>query len=228
MMLGGNVLELDRDGATLVPGVLSPTDCAEALQALGPMPRSTAGTRNLLSHDWCIGLANRMREHAVLGTHLPSGHVAVQCTYFEKSTALNWLVTLHQDLSVPVAARIEAPGWRGWSEKERQLFAQPPVGVLEQLIAVRVHLDVCGSDDGPLRVVPGSHRLGQLSDDEAIRLRAEFGEVACTASPGDALLLRPLLLHASSKATGYSPRRVLHFVFGPLELPNGLRWAMAA
>lgn len=227
MMLGGSVLDLDRDGATLVPSVLSPADCAEALQALGPMPRGNAGTRNLLSHARCIALANRLREHVALGAHLPGSHVAVQCTYFEKSTALNWLVTLHQDLSVPVAARIDAPGWRGWSEKEGQLFAQPPVSVLEQLIAVRVHLDVCGSDDGPLRIVPASHRLGQLSDDEAIRLRAEFGEVVCTASPGDALLLRPLLLHASSKATGHSPRRVLHFVFGPPVLPNGLAWARA-
>jgi ectoine hydroxylase-related dioxygenase (phytanoyl-CoA dioxygenase family) len=225
-MLNVAALELDRDGAAIVPGVLSSNECGAVTQALQTLPRSGAGSRSLLTQPGCIALARRL--HDALAAHLPRDHVAVQCTYFEKSTALNWLVTLHQDLSIPVSTRTDAPGWSGWSEKEGQLFAQPPVGVLEQSIAVRLHLDVCGSDDGPLRVVPGSHRFGRLGDDEAIRLRADAGEVVCTAEPGDALLLRPLLLHASSKATGRSPRRVLHFVFGPPTLPDGLAWAHVA
>jgi hypothetical protein len=36
--------------------------------------------------------------------------------------------------------------------------------------------------------------------------------------------MRPLLLHASSKAINGPPRRVLHFVFGPSHLPEGFRW----
>jgi hypothetical protein len=36
--------------------------------------------------------------------------------------------------------------------------------------------------------------------------------------------MRPLALHTSSKATGASRRRVLHFVFGPAELSYGLQW----
>ncbi|WP_182990142.1 hypothetical protein [Massilia sp. Se16.2.3] len=36
--------------------------------------------------------------------------------------------------------------------------------------------------------------------------------------------MRPLVLHASSKASGTSLRRVLHIVFGPPALPYGLRW----
>jgi hypothetical protein len=39
------------------------------------------------------------------------------------------------------------------------------------------------------------------------------------------MAMRPLLLHASSKATGSSRRRVLHFLFGPPALPFGLEWA---
>ena len=39
------------------------------------------------------------------------------------------------------------------------------------------------------------------------------------AKRGDALILRPLVLHASSKPSGSSLRRVLHFVFGPEVLP---------
>jgi hypothetical protein len=48
--------------------------------------------------------------------------------------------------------------------------------------------------------------------------------VVVPVSRGGALVMKPLLLHASSKATRTMPRRVLHFVFGPPELPLGLEW----
>ena len=102
---------------------------------------------------------------------IPAGHVAVQCTYFEKSASRNWLVPIHQDLSIPVARRVDAPGLRGWSQKEGALFVQAPVELLAQLVAVRVHLDACGADDGPLRVLPGSHRLGLVAPEAAVLAR---------------------------------------------------------
>jgi len=154
----------------------------------------------------------------------PATAVAIQCTLFDKSTTRNWLVALHQDLSVPVRERIVHPDFTGWSGKEGVLFVQPPQAILESLVAVRVHLDDCGPGAGPLRIVPGSHRHGRLSDAEARRLRETQGEFSCLAKIGDALLMRPLLLHASSKATAPSRRRVLHFLFGPAEVPYALRW----
>jgi hypothetical protein len=220
--------QFDEQGFASVAGALPAVDCLAIIERLSALVSDiSAGTRCLLPQPWCVDLARRLRDDAALAACLPAGHVAVQCTYFEKSAARNWLVAVHQDLSVPVAERIDAPGWRGWCEKEGSVFSQPPAELLEQLIAVRLHLDDCGPDDGPLRVVPGSHRLGLLSDDEAIRRRDEGPVVSCTARPDDALVLRPLLLHASSKATGRSLRRVLHFVFGPPALPHGLRWAQA-
>jgi len=136
-------------------------------------------------------------------------------------------VSVHQDLSIPVAERVDAEGLRGWSEKEGSLQVQPPVEVLEQLVAVRLHIDPCNEDDGPLRVVPASHLQGIVSPESAVRERDAKGEVFCTAQPGDALVMRPLLLHASSKARASSRRRVLHFLFGPPTLPHGLRWPAA-
>jgi hypothetical protein len=41
---------------------------------------------------------------------------------------------------------------------------------------------------------------------------------------GAVLLMRPLLLHASSKASGSGLRRVLHLLFAPRALPHDLRW----
>ena len=40
---------------------------------------------------------------------------------------------------------------------------QPPVHVLEDMLALRFHLDDSHEDNGPLRVIPGSHRMGRLS-----------------------------------------------------------------
>lgn len=106
-------------------------------------------------------------------------------------------------------------------------FVQPPDAVLADLIAVRVHLDDSAVGNGPLRVVPGSHENGRLTAAAAVSQRTVAGEVVCSAARGGALLMRPLLLHASSKADVDMPRRVLHFLFGPSELPLGLQWHLA-
>jgi Phytanoyl-CoA dioxygenase (PhyH) len=142
-------------------------------------------------------------------------------TLFENSR--NKLACMHQDLSVPVAERVDSLECTGWSEKEGDLFVQPPQKITESLVAVRPHLDPCLAEDGALRVVPGSHRSGRLSLAEVARLRAERGETPVPAEQGSALVMRHLLLHASSKAI-VPTRRVLHFVFGPPEPPFGLRW----
>ena len=92
------------------------------------------------------------------------------------------------------------------------------------MVTIRVHLDDCGEENGPLRVVPGSHRMGFFDSASARRVRQERGEVTCTMSGGDALLMRPLLLHASSVANTPVHRRVIHLEFATDSLPGGLEW----
>jgi len=187
-----------------------------------------AGTRELLEQPWCRDLAAHLREHLHSAQLLDEDAMAVQCTLFRKSEGRNWNVALHQDLSIPVAQRIAHPALSGWSLKRDRHFVQPPATLLERTLAVRLHLDACGAGDGPLRVVPGSHRHGRLDPAAARSLRAAHGEVECTARPGDLLIMRPLLLHASSKAVQPSGRRrVLHFLFGPRDPGLGLRWSLA-
>jgi hypothetical protein len=41
---------------------------------------------------------------------------------------------------------------------------------------------------------------------------------------GGALLMRPLLLHASSACVVPKPRRVIHLEFVAEHLPDGLEW----
>ncbi|QQP96352.1 phytanoyl-CoA dioxygenase family protein [Lysobacter enzymogenes] len=227
---------LQRDGYAYWPQAFDAHD-ATALAALrhacegaaadsGPDP--DAGDRDLLREPWCGELAARLRERLAGAGLLAQDAVAVQCTLFRKSANRNWKVTLHQDLSIPVAARVQDARLSAWSRKQGGHFVQPPAELLERLLAVRLHLDPCGPGDGPLRVVPGSHRHGRLDAAAAAALRASQGETACTAQRGDLLIMRPLLLHASSKATRpQGRRRVLHFLYGPREPGYALHWSVS-
>ena len=216
--------DLDSQGYALIPALLTVDECAQLARQVRV---DGAGTRSLLAQPWCMALAERLRSHPALAALIGQDMVAVQCTSFEKSAARNWLVPLHQDLSIPVAARVDDSALSGWSLKEGMQFVRAPGAVLPALLVLRLHLDPCGPDDGPLRVVPGSHTHGAIDDDQACALRAAHGEVVCVAPPGAVLVMRPLLLHASSKGSGTSARRVLHFVFGPRQLPHGLAWELA-
>jgi hypothetical protein len=215
---------LDNVGIELVSDVLSAAECEKILTDVGAMLSDSAGSRRLLQLDCCRHMAQMLRTHPRIMNCLPPDPVAVQCTLFDKSSSKNWLVPLHQDLAIPVRERVDASQCSGWSEKEGVVFVQPPVDVLADLVAVRLHLDDSTEDNGPLKIVAGSHRHGRLSIDEAAKLRDRHREQICTANRGDALLMRPLLLHASSKARSDAPRRVLHFLYGPRLLPFGLSW----
>jgi ectoine hydroxylase-related dioxygenase (phytanoyl-CoA dioxygenase family) len=181
-----------------------------------------------LDEPWCRAFAVRLRRVEALEDLLSPTFVAVQCTVFDKSADKNWLVSLHQDLSIPVKRRVDDRECSGWSAKEGEIYVQPPVSVLDQLVAVRIHLDDCGAENGPLRVVAGSHGLGRLDKARSEDVRVQRGEKSIPVGRGGALVMKPLILHASSKSSAPEPRRVLHFVFGPPALPCGLErcWAI--
>ncbi len=214
-------------GFVEIPNALTAGQCRDLASSVDDTDGGRAGSRNLLELPCCMEVASTLKAHAHIGPLLPREAVAVQCTLFDKSSDRNWLVALHQDLSIPVRERVDHTECAGWSEKEGVLYVQPPVPMLEALVAVRVHLDDCRPQSGPLRVVPRSHRHGRLSADEAKALRNEYGEVECIGLRGGVLVMRPLLLHSSSKTRVQSRRRVLHFLFGPSELTCGLRWHRA-
>jgi len=149
----------------------------------------------------------------------------VRALLFDKSPTANWGVPWHQDLAIAVAGTREVPGFGPWSVKEGVVHVHPPVRVLERMATVRVSLDDCGPDNGALRVLPGTHLLGKLSATGIARWKSEVAPVTCSAGRGDAVLMKPLLLHASSPAVVPLRRRVLHVEFACEPLPHGLIWA---
>ena len=227
MLAAKGVSQFKKDGYFVIPAVIDAV-LNRRLGAFVAGIASGAGSRRLLDQAWCAHLAGALRGDARIRSLLPRDAVAVQCTLFNKSPTKNWLVALHQDLSIPVSNRVDGPECSGWSEKEGQMYVQPPVSVLERLVAVRVHIDDCAAESGALRVVPHSHMDGRLEPSQAEELRQQHGETVVPVAQGGVLVMRPLLLHASSKATSATPRRVLHFVFGPPSLPLGLEWQWAA
>ena len=162
----------------------------------------------------------RRAAEAVLGPHC----FAVRAILFDKTPKANWKVAWHQDLTIALHQRRCVAGFTAWSEKEGVVHVQPPVPVLERMLAVRVHLDDCGPDSGPLRVLPGSHRDGRLDAPAIDRWKARVPEIACVVRQGGLVLMRPLVLHASSAARVVGQRRVLHLEFAADDLPGNLKW----
>ena len=219
--------ELAQQGFAIAPAALSSRQIDEIATRLQSSEVDGPGSRTALDQDWCWKLAASLRSLPDLSGVL-GNRVAVQCTYFDKRPDANWLVPIHQDLSIPVKEFVEAEALTGWTRKQGRIFVQAPVDVLEKMIAVRFHLDDSGHGNGPLRVIAGSHRLGRIPSRDCARHRAEHGEVECVVPRGGVILMKPLLLHASSKSVTSRRRRVLHFAFGPHDLPHGLAWAQAA
>jgi len=217
----------DACGFLVMPDLLPEAQCSKLDTQIEALDVSGAGTRELLGLGWAQQLARVLVHRAEIESLFSDADIAVQCTYFSKSPSRNWLVALHQDLSIPVRERVAGTPCAGWSQKEGTWFCQPPPELLSRLVAVRVHLDDSTEKNGPLRVVPGSHRLGRISPEAALEHRSRLGEVCCVVPRRGILAMRPLLLHASSKSVIESPRRVLHFVFGPAQLPWGLGWRHA-
>jgi hypothetical protein len=149
---------------------------------------------------------------------------AVRAIIFDKTPGANWRVAWHQDVTIAVRERREVAGFGPWTVKAGIPHVRAPAELLSRMLALRVHLDPCGSDNGPVRVSPGSHRLGRLGD-AAIAAAAESTNVReCLLERGGILAMHPLLLHASSPARLAGHRRVLHLEYAAGALPGGLEW----
>src|SRR5688572_3154264 len=167
----------------------------------------------MMRHPVVRTLAGDPRLLAMAMRTLGSGAWPFRATLFDKSPASNWLVVWHQDTALPLRSRRELPGWGPWSVKAGVLYAHAPSSALADVVALRVHLDDSGPDNGPLRVLPGSHVHGVLSDAAIHDLASRVAPQACLCRRGGIIAMRPLLVHASSKTAAAAPRRVLHIEY---------------
>jgi ectoine hydroxylase-related dioxygenase (phytanoyl-CoA dioxygenase family) len=194
----------------------------------GEFKRSRAGIRHLMAHGCVADIASSKGLLAIAKQILGETAVPFRATLFDKSGSSNWLVAWHQDTALPLSERREADGWGPWSVKEGIVYAHAPAQALERVLAVRLHLDDSDMDNGPLRVLPKTQCMGVLTDEEVHGLSEKIQAVDCPVGAGGIVLMRPLVVHASSKALSEKPRRVLHIEYAEgREMFDDVQLAMA-
>jgi hypothetical protein len=217
-------------GFEIVPAVLDRHEIADAAGALQQerLERSRAGARHLMRHPNVQQLARDPRLVALACRFLGPSAIPFRATLFDKSPNHNWLVVWHQDTALPLRERRDVSGWGPWSVKAGIAYAHAPCAALSRVIALRFHIDDSGPDNGPLRVLPGTHTRGVMSDAEVALLARDVHAVDCVCPAGGVVAMRPLLVHASSKAETDQRRRVLHIEYADaLTLGDGLELAVA-
>jgi ectoine hydroxylase-related dioxygenase (phytanoyl-CoA dioxygenase family) len=181
-----------------------------------------------MDHPAVACVASDPRMLLIARRFLDAEPIPFRATLFDKSPQNNWLVVWHQDTALPLRNRCDVSGWGSWSVKAGIIYAHAPAAALSRVIALRLHFDDSDAENGPLRVIPGSHALGVLSDSDVQQLVAQSQPVDCIVPTGGVLAMRPLILHASSKAESDRPRRVLHIEYADsVKMGDGLELAIA-
>jgi ectoine hydroxylase-related dioxygenase (phytanoyl-CoA dioxygenase family) len=167
---------------------------------------------------------SRVAIGGIAARMLGDGAMPVRALLFDKSAACNWALGWHQDRTIVVARRIETAGYGPWTVKAGLVQVEPPFAVLAEMVTLRVHLDPVDAGNAPLRIVPGSHRLGRIAEDRIDAVVAAGPVRDCLAARGDVWLYRTAIVHGSRAADPPRRRRVLQVDYAATDLPPPLEW----
>ena len=209
------VTDVARHGFSILPTLFLRSEMEKLAWDIeqSSLRRSKAGIRHALQLEGVRKLATELRLVNLAQAILGQEAIPYRATLFDKSPHANWLVVWHQDTALPVRQRHNVEGWGPWSVKDGITYAHAPASALCQVVALRVHLDDSDADNGPLKVLPGTHVNGVLTDAAIEQLAAQIPPTHCLVPQGGVLAMRPLIVHASSKSASAAPRRVLHIEY---------------
>jgi len=217
------------NGCALIDGAVTGDALLAVQQALEPLLASGPGVRLAEPPAAVMALAQTggaLHRLAASTTREPLRPARV--LLFDKREGANWAVGWHQDRTIAVAARQNLADYTCWTTRHGVVHVEPPFELLARMRTVRLHLDDCDADNGPLDVIPGSHALGRLCVEAVNELTDRAAATRFTARSGDALVLALPIVHRSKAAKTLKRRRVLHIDFGPEKLPGSLDWALKA
>jgi hypothetical protein len=224
---------LDSDGFVLLPAVFAPGEVASITDSLArafsgadPAIRGDDGrvyaARNVL--DLWPGCASAWRKPPLtdlLRAALGPRYGLVRVLFFDKPPGHSWALPWHKDLTIAVRDNtLPTTHFRNPTSKAGIPHAEAPREVLDSMLTARVHLDAVTPENGPLRVLPGSHATGK-------ELALAGTPHSVLSDPGDVLLIRPLVAHASGRSLPGTARhrRTLHLEFASSpDLPGGYAW----
>ena len=218
---------ITADGVAIRPAVLT-SDEIDAIKAEVSVDHEVlrrTGIRNLEKKFGSIArVAAAPSVLSIAASLLGATPRLVRALFFDKTPERNWFVVWYQDRTVALNRKIEMPGWGPWTHKDGVDHVQPPLAVLNQMVTIRLHVDDADEEGGCLRVIPGSHQLGILTPDGIDRAVEAATPKACVVASGDAVIMRPLILHSSTKLRRPAHRRVVHLEYSSYDLPTGLSW----
>jgi len=217
-------LTLNDDGAQLFPQALDEAACGCLETALAALPRGGPGVRIWEVRQLQPFLNDSGPIGAIAASVLGEQARPVRAILFDKTVERNWALGWHQDRTIVVKGRMDTNGYGPWTVKSGLIQVEPPFEILERMVTLRVHLDAVDERNAPLRIVPGSHRLGRLPEGQIERVVATFGERLCLAERGDVWLYATPIIHASLAADAPQRRRVLQVDFSADATPGPLAW----
>ncbi len=219
---------MDDAGYRIIEGIFNPEECDRLVDKLTPdSALRVAGIRNLMSDPAVQETARDSRLIDIASAFSGKRMIPFKATLFAKTGKANWLVAWHQDTALPLERGVNIEGWGPTSVKEAVTFVHAPTQAFTNIVALRIHLDASTKSNGPLRVIPGSHKK-RILDDAEFAQWSRNPSVDCLVGKGGVIAMSPLLIHASSKSLADEPRRVLHIEYAEsLELGNDIRLTKA-
>ncbi|MCA9264798.1 MAG: phytanoyl-CoA dioxygenase family protein [Planctomycetales bacterium] len=180
------------------------------------------GSRNLVDtvpEIVALGLDQRLMGflQAVLGGNFG----LVRALYFDKPPNRTWSLPWHRDETIAVQRNdLGGTYFTKPTMKGGVAHVVAPPSLLSKMLTLRIHIDAMTDENGPLSVIPGSHRLTEanLSAPDPVTIHAWQGDV---------MAMRPLLSHSScaSRPGTLQHRRIVHLEYAASpDLPDGYAW----
>jgi ectoine hydroxylase-related dioxygenase (phytanoyl-CoA dioxygenase family) len=205
-------------------GVFESAEVDEMRAALARILADVEGTANDANHRWSAA----QKETVLKGFHNVQYHDAA----FTRAAAAPRMVELLTQLIGPNVQlhhtkMLVKPPEKGAPFPMHQDYPYFP-HERHTVVAASVHLDDTNDENGCLRVIPGSHRLGPLEptgESNDLDTPLEDG-TPMPAAAGDVLFFNYLTIHGSGTNTSAGTRRNVLFQYrDPADLPllrNGI------
>jgi Phytanoyl-CoA dioxygenase (PhyH) len=220
------VLDFERDGVCILHTAPELSDMLQLRDEFSHLDFRAGSRAFALSKSAQRQLSPQGAFGSALAKLGKTGARPVRVLAFDKTPRNNWNLGWHQDRVIAVKNRVEVAGFENWTIKNGVRHVQPPAEFMAQLFTLRLHLDDCDAENGALKVIPGSHRLGKLLDVQVQKLAETSEWKYCGTKTGEVVAMKTLAIHSSSPSQNPSHHRVLHVDYCEAELPEGLEWAL--